>query len=440
MLTALTLEGFKSHRSSTLHLSDLTVLIGAHASGKSNALEALELLTWIARGRHLSELPHALRAGELRIRGDVQDFAPRDAPNTPLVLRATFEEPGPGAWEPELRVLLLTITLAVDGGDLRIVEESLRAPHRPGGMPLYSVGHAATGGGSTLDVRFDANTGVNGPSVQTTDQQAVFTQLPTAAGLLSGLPPGTANRISAACEHVRRALRSTVFLDPVPARMRGSSDPGQVAMQRDGGNLASVLDALFEDLQIEHVLAFVEGLPEEEIVALGVVDGPQGEVRVEVYETFGETPTPVEATLLGDGTLRVLAVAATLLSAPAGSLVVLGALDSSVHPSRTEALVRRIEDTAKARRLRVLVPTHDARVMDALSDDATDHAVVCYRAPSSGASALVRLKDLARYAALVAEGPLGRLVTKGALQRHLPGFQREEPDAVAFLRDLPRET
>ena len=40
MLSSVTIEGFKSYRKATL-----TVLIGANASGKSNAIEALRLLS-----------------------------------------------------------------------------------------------------------------------------------------------------------------------------------------------------------------------------------------------------------------------------------------------------------------------------------------------------------------------------------------------------------
>ena len=47
MLTSFTLERFKSYdkQGATLHLAPLTVLIGANASGKSNVVEALRLLS-----------------------------------------------------------------------------------------------------------------------------------------------------------------------------------------------------------------------------------------------------------------------------------------------------------------------------------------------------------------------------------------------------------
>ena len=56
MLTAFTLEDFRSYRQATLPLSALTVLIGANASGKSNAIEGLRLLSWLAQGQKLSSI------------------------------------------------------------------------------------------------------------------------------------------------------------------------------------------------------------------------------------------------------------------------------------------------------------------------------------------------------------------------------------------------
>ncbi|MHC5830885.1 MAG: AAA family ATPase, partial [Nostoc sp.] len=61
MLTEFTLASFKSYSTSdTLSLSkgrlplgSLTVLIGANAAGKSNALEGLRFLSWLAQGQKL---------------------------------------------------------------------------------------------------------------------------------------------------------------------------------------------------------------------------------------------------------------------------------------------------------------------------------------------------------------------------------------------------
>lgn len=45
MLKSFSIKNFKSYRRATLPLAPLTVLIGANASGKSNAIEAMRLLS-----------------------------------------------------------------------------------------------------------------------------------------------------------------------------------------------------------------------------------------------------------------------------------------------------------------------------------------------------------------------------------------------------------
>ena len=56
-----TLRDFKSYREAALHLAPLTLLVGADASGKSNAIEAIRILAWLARGQHLETWMPLLR-------------------------------------------------------------------------------------------------------------------------------------------------------------------------------------------------------------------------------------------------------------------------------------------------------------------------------------------------------------------------------------------
>ncbi|QXE26094.1 ATPase-like protein [Richelia sinica FACHB-800] len=88
---------------------------------------------------------------------------------------------------------------------------------------------------------------------------------------------------------------------------------------------------------------------------------------VRLAETFGNTRRYCEAALLSDGTLRVLAIAAAMLSATEGSLVVIEEIDNGVHPNRAKHLLASIRDIAERRKLRVLLSTHNPALMDALS-------------------------------------------------------------------------
>ena len=76
MLSSFTIENFKSYRGATLQLAPLTALVGANASGKSNAIEAMRLLSWMAAGDRLGSIRHALQE-DRGIRGNVSDLACR---------------------------------------------------------------------------------------------------------------------------------------------------------------------------------------------------------------------------------------------------------------------------------------------------------------------------------------------------------------------------
>jgi hypothetical protein len=50
MIKSISLVNFKSYVNARIQLAPLTFMIGANASGKSNALEAIRLLSWLRRG------------------------------------------------------------------------------------------------------------------------------------------------------------------------------------------------------------------------------------------------------------------------------------------------------------------------------------------------------------------------------------------------------
>jgi AAA15 family ATPase/GTPase len=74
MLTEFTLANFKSYRNSRLPLGSLTVLIGANAAGKSNVIEGLRFLSWLAQGQKLSSIQYAVNSADRVVRGRVQDL------------------------------------------------------------------------------------------------------------------------------------------------------------------------------------------------------------------------------------------------------------------------------------------------------------------------------------------------------------------------------
>ena len=82
------------------------------------------------------------------------------------------------------------------------------------------------------------------------------------------------------------------------------------------------------------------------------------------------SPVPHRGRLPRHACLHPLAIAAAMLSAPEGSLVVIEEIDNGVHPSRARHLLDSIRTVAERRKLRVLLSTHNPAMLDALPDAA----------------------------------------------------------------------
>ena len=439
MLTCITLDNFKSFRKAQLPLAPLTVLIGANASGKSNAIEGMRLLSWLAQGQKLSAIQYAVQSGDRVVRGSVEDLAFEHTESFSL---------GAETNDAEWNRLTMTIGKRADG--MHITAEMLT--HDKATVPLYTLDQPSHDRGTDVGVAYNNfGRGPNKPHVTCSDQAAIFTQL-TSPAAFEAAHKKSRDTIPPVARLLEHSLSAMLFLDPVPARMREYAFPSDTALQGDGRNLSAVLYGLWggaKDKSVEQqrsktepyitnrqaILEFIQSLPEQDIASLSFLEEPRGGVMVKLTETFGGRSRDYDASLLSDGTLRVLSIAAAMLSAPEGSLVVIEEIDNGVHPSRAQHLLADIQGVAKRRNLRVLLSTHNPALLDALSDSALPDVLFCYRDPLSGSSRVVRLQDVPDYPELVAQDSLGGLVTSGALERFVkhPRTLDRQASALAWL-------
>lgn len=380
MIQSFSIENFKSFRKATLPLSPLTLLIGANASGKSNAIEAIQVLSWLGSGKILQDLFYDVREDEITLRGGPQDL-PREG--GVIRLGCDFGTPGSAA--------SFSIALALTEKGFRVAEAQV--------VQGQKVLH-----------RHDAK-----------ESEGPGNYLPFI-----------------------RDLCSVLFLEPNPRRMREYNFPQETGLKRDGSALSSVLHRLTEDKgEKSTVLSFIRSLPEQDVLDISYLYTPRGEVMMRIHETFGGVTVPREAALLSDGTLRVLAVAAALLSIPEGSVLIVEEIDNGVHPSRAKKLLADIQRIARERDLRILLTTHNPALLDALPLEAVPDTVACYRDPQEGDSHLIRLQELESYPELVAQGPLGYLVTQGIMDRFLKDPSKRDRETkveqgLAWLSEFRR--
>jgi predicted ATPase len=397
MLTSFEVRNFKSFAHAKLELRPLTVLIGANASGKTNLIEALQLLAWMAEGRPLPQLLSAIRDAELHLRGTLPELTwDRDEPVIGLGCTVEGDEP-----------IALELELAFDDPlGARVVREQLDQ----GAVTHYQARWVASGSlipGPMLEYSARSSTSISVGHTPTS--MPVFT-----LGLNRFIDDDPS-----ALAQVASTLRAVLVIDPSPRVMRGYTHEQDRNLRSDAANVSAVLHHLCNDNRSDAILEFVRALPEQDITALDFIPTPRGEYMVKLCESFGGRERWSEAALLSDGTLRVLAVAAAVLSAPAGSTVVIEEVDNGIHASRVGHLLALIHREAEARNLRVLVTTHNTATLDAIPEDELAHVVACYRDPDQGDSRLVALGELDRYPELLARGSLGQVVAQGILDRLL---------------------
>lgn len=420
MIRSIYIENFKSYKEASLPLAPLTLLIGANASGKSNALEALRFLSWLAQGQKLSSLQYIVNDSEQVVRGRVSDL-PR-AGEQEFTLGCSLTE-------KEFSRLNIQISLRAED-ELHITHEEVVSV-RVEDKYLYQTVHQSYGASTDMRIAYNnfARGGRN-PQLNFSDQTAVFSQW------TSVVPALTTNQkakrqLKETSEAFEQALSTIIFLDPNPAKMREYSFLSDKKLLGDGSNLSSVLYHLWnseqnQDQNQRRILNCISSLPEQDIRSVDFLSGPRGEVMLQLVETFGGTDRHCDASLLSDGTLRVLSIVAAMLSAPSGSLVVIEEIGNGVHPSRANHLLSEIDQIARTRHLRVLISSHNPALLDALPLESIGDAVFCYRDQKDGSSKLINLSNIQDYPELMSQGSLGELVTKGLLDRFVKTYEGKE--------------
>src|SRR5690606_20042367 len=120
-----------------------TLLIGANASGKSNAIEALRFMALLALGRRLDDIFVSVEREEVAIRGTVRDLTYNDADTFALGCALA----NVGQWKH------LLVRLRVEAQGMRIVQEKIWSDDTS--VPLYEIRHAAEGVSHDISVAYN---------------------------------------------------------------------------------------------------------------------------------------------------------------------------------------------------------------------------------------------------------------------------------------------
>ncbi len=423
------LKDFKNFGYAELDLFEpLTILLGRNGSGKTNLIEGVGLFAALARGVPVNEVTDVGRDGSFEVRGGLESCIRFGARGFQLRLSGANV-----IFEGDSYPLDYCIEIAAGRGlGCHISAETLYVGDR-----VFFEAHSTDG--EVLDVSYSNFAPGRNPK----------TRLSTSSSVLSRYDEVVAHsktnsrRLRYARETVdavKHYLRSSYTFDPAPRFMRNYERASpQPRLLWNGGNLSAVLFALSKGDKAQRgtlgrITETIRQIPEEPFDGIDFVETSLGDVMAGFRSASGagvNGSRMIDARLLSDGTLRMLAVLVALETTPPASRIVIEEFDAGLHPTRAELLVRHLADAAKRHELNVVLTTHNPAFMDALSEAQMENVWVCHRDPSRNASKVTRLTDLDLLATMGLSGGLGDYVARGALEKRLAGsFSEDRRKAV----------
>ena len=406
VLKELRLTAFKSYRNATLPIDDFTLIIGRNGSGKSNALDALWVLSRLVSGDDIREALDGNREGS-SVRGGVYGCTPFGEASFSLGCTIWTNS---GTVEFDVTIsrattLVIHERLALNGEEVLVTE-------------------APDPNSSDIGARWvNGKQGPN-PAVPFRASRLLITQV------MSRIPVSpSGERIHEAASQIVATLKGVFVLDPVPSEMRNYVNGRDHLLRRDSSNLsAAIADLLKTPSNKDRLLRSMNELNEQEVIDLVVYPSQLGDVLLAVKErTLTGGIADVSAQLLSDGTLRFLAVLTALMQSEefddslrsdepqAKNQIVLEELENGLHASQAHTLVESIRESIKSGGVRVLTTAHSPVVLDALLKEEHRSVIVCQRG-QDGRSTLQRLVDLDGYLRIATMSSLGVAAVRDSIR------------------------
>ena len=446
MLKKLILENWKSFRYAELYFDPLTVLIGTNASGKSNVVEALEFLRRMATGETVDVALNGDRALP-PIRGGSQGVVLKSEDY--FTLKIVLQEQG------NETDYLYGIRIYPHTKSTQIIAESIEVKSKNVSFDRkLNIDNQSYSRISTFEnnnhycnlvdfekFKLDSDSDFKTFEEYKNDyidiiigrEEYIKKNTESKQGLDDGLKVRYENEkyIHIEMNFLQRILPviNTIFkeiliLNPLPSQMRDFSRLAET-LEHDGSNLAGVLAALPDEKKLEvetNLSDYLQHFPEGDIRKIWAEKIGRLGTDAMLYCQEEWQPgqiTEIDARSMFDGALRFIGILTALLTRPEGSLIVIEEIDNGLHPSRAELLVRTLREIGTKRKIDLLITTHNLALLDALGPEIVPFVVVAHRDPETGESKLTQLEDIENLPKLLASGTLGKLATKGSIEKSL---------------------
>lgn len=350
-IRTLRLKNFLSYGSpgEEIEMQPLNVIIGANSSGKSNLIEAIEILKAIP-----TDLPTPIRQG-----GGVSDFLWKGNTNLVAEIEATLDY----FWDVPLRY---RISFTTAGQKLEIVDEVIENQHPfPGKNDVYFF-YRYQNSQAILNVKTSVEGERSQRSLRREDiilDQSILSQRkdPDQYPEITYLNKQFSN-ISLYREwHIGRNSQ---------ARMPQKTDLLEHPLLEDGSNLGLFLNNLQYQIGTKNVVDKLKKFYDEaEEIAPKIYGG-----TVQIFIREAGLNQPIPATRLSDGTLRYLFLMALLLDPNPPPMLCIEEPEIGLHPDIIPTIAEMLIEASK--RTQIIVTTHSDALISSLP---AESVLVCER-------------------------------------------------------------
>jgi len=384
MISELKIRNFKSLESVDLKLGHFNLLVGANASGKSNFLDALRFLQGVGNGLSIDEVLNGRPSSTTSLKWDgirggskLAGFRTR---NGKIAEEVSFKVQFTKNAIPILSGDTLSYDLSFSPADGTIQSEHLSTPK----VFIYEKGKLVrTEPGSTGFVV--------APTVGQAFNSSLFVAISE-----SRIEPQDPIK-EAFARDVASHLFNMQNLNPDPAVLRQYSKMFANRLGEQGENFPAVVRSIEQAGSKSVILEWLKELRPDEVDDIRAVEGANNDLLFFLKESDNLFP----ATVLSDGTLRFIALAAAFFQPSMPKVLVIEEIEKGLHPSRLRLLLELMRSQSMRTGTQVFATTHSPTLLSWLTEEDRKTTFVCTRDAESGATKMRSLAEVPRLEELI---------------------------------------
>lgn len=406
MIKSFVFENYKSFEKAVLNLESITSLIGTNSSGKSNAIEGIQILSEAATGLDLSVILDGTRNNASHIRGGSSSCCRFKEHSFKLGCLIDLDKNYDLYYF--IRISIKKRVWVEEEALYKVLNGNLNLGE---GEKIFKTKKANKDSG---DIKAEYNNKKKGknPDIMCMRVSSVLAQLKSKLPQETEYDQTCLSYINLMLDN----LKGIFVLNPIPSVMRDYVRSTDIELKPNCENISPVLYHLCQnEKKRNELLSTVRNLPENEVQSIEFIKTQLDDVIFGLKEKYMNNSEIVDAKKLSDGTLRCIGILAAILSIPKGGMLVVEEIDNGIHPGRVYALIDTLEKIGKERNVDIILTTHNPTLLNGYDKNKLLGVTVVYREAEKGTSLFVSLIDIEQSPELFAAGGIGDAMTDNTL-------------------------